>query len=182
MKKEFADIQELLQHRLVKDADPAQELMNRLKHIKSKGYFTKPEFLEMCNWKSPRPRRHFESNSPTKVIEVSKEVFATEYEKRRIDLLTSLKGVNIPTASAILTLTDPQAYGVIDIRVWKLLYLYKSVTDNPAGTDFSFRHWFHYLKKLRYWAERLDVSARAVERTLFEYHKEIQEGTLYSNQ
>ena len=110
---------------------------------------------------------------------MSQEVFATEYEKRRIELLTSLKGVRIPTASAILMLTNPKSYGVIDIRVWQLLYLYDAVTSNPSGMNFSFNNWFHYLQKLRYWAKAFNVSARQIERTLFEYHKEIQDGRLY---
>ena len=82
-------------------------------------------------------------------------------------------------ASAILTLVDPKRYGVIDIRVWQLLFAIKSVRKKPKGKDFTFKDWYHYLCKLRYHAKELGVSVRAVERTLFYYHKEIQDGVLY---
>ena|SRR2546427_12023878 len=48
-------------------------------------------------------------------------------------LLVGLKGVRVPMASAILTLIDPRRYGVIDIRVWQLLYAIKSVQQLPGG-------------------------------------------------
>lgn len=82
-------------------------------------------------------------------------------------------------ASAILTLIDPKRYGVIDIRVWQLLFTIHSVSGNPQGRGFNFNHWYHYLCKLRYYAKTLRVSARIVERTLFEYHKKVQKGRLY---
>ena len=97
-------------------------------------------------------------------------------------MLTSLHGVSIPTASAILTLIDPQNYGVIDIRVWQVLYLYGSVKDRPDGTNFDFNNWYNYLMKLRYYAKKFKVSARKIEKTIFIHHKEIQIGNLYKYQ
>lgn len=82
-------------------------------------------------------------------------------------------------ASAILTLIDPRRYGVLDIRVWQLLFAIGSVRGNPRGRGFSFNHWYHYLRKLRYFAKELRVSVRTVEWTLFEYHKKVQKGKLY---
>lgn len=179
MKNKNATIESLLDARLRKDSDPAQELIDKLIHIKQQAYFNKPEFLRMCSWKSPRPRRLYESNSSAEIRRVSIKVFAADSEKEKIELLTSLKGVGIPTASAILTLTDPQDYGVIDIRVWQLLYRFGAVTTRPSGTGFSFDNWLEFLERLRYWARRFNLSARDVERALFEHHKENQEGVLY---
>ncbi len=96
-----------------------------------------------------------------------------------MELLTILDGVNVPMASAILTLIDPTRYGVIDIRVWQLLFAIDSVRKNPQGRRFNFDHWHHYLRELRSYAKELRVPARAVERTLFEYHKKVQRGRLY---
>ena len=78
-----------------------------------------------------------------------------------------------------MALTDPKRYAVIDIRVWQLLYALKSVGSNPDGVGFTFNNWYQYLKKLRYWADYFGVPVRLVEYTLFLYHQEIQEGTLY---
>lgn len=179
MRSKRSDIKKLLDLRLRNDPDPAQELIDRLMHIKRQAYFNKPEFLRMCGWKSPRPRHLYHSNSSAEVRRVSIKVFASESEREKIELLTSLKGVGIPTASAILTLTDPKEYGVIDIRVWQMLYQLGAVTTRSSGTGFSLDNWIEFLERLRYWARKFNRSVRDVERALFEHHRENQVGTLY---
>ncbi len=180
MKKEYSTIEELIKNNLdTKEDAETLKLINELKGVKKRGYFTKEEFLKMGMWKSPRPKKHYLKNSDEKVISISRKVFSTKFEKRRIELLTSLNGVSIPAASAILTLTDPENYGVIDIRVWQILYLYGSVKVKPTGTNFDFNNWYNYLMKLRYYAKKFKVSARDIERTIFFHHVKIQEGNLY---
>jgi hypothetical protein len=154
-------------------------LIGRLSHIKPQARFSKREFLEMCMWKSPRPRRLYESNSSAEIRAVSIKVFAARSEREKAELLTTLKGVALPTASAILTLTDPQDYGVIDIRVWQLLHRCGAVTGRASGVGFSLDNWIEFLDMLRECARKFDASVREVERVLFDYHKEYQSGTLY---
>lgn len=84
-------------------------------------------------------------------------------------------------ASAILMLTNPNRYGVIDIRVWQLLYKLGSVNKNPQGSGFDFKQWYRYLMIIRYYAKKHKVRARDIERTLFKIHKKYQKGTLYSS-
>src|SRR5687768_10751134 len=45
----------------------------------------------------------------------------------KFKILTSLKGVEIPIASAILTLTNPGKYAVVDFRVWRQLFGVKKI-------------------------------------------------------
>lgn len=180
MKKEYTTIEELIKNNLSTEEDAKTlVLMNKLKGVIKRGYFTKAEFMEMGMWKSPRPKQRYLKNSEEDIVSISKEVLDTKFEKRRIDLLTKLNGVSIPTASAILTLIDPEDYGVIDIRVWQVLYLYGSVKVKSTGTDFEFNNWYNYLMKLRYYARKFKVSARDIERTIFDHHQKIQEGNLY---
>lgn len=180
MKKEYSSIQELISKEpLRREHGPTRDLIRELRNVKRRGYFTKGQFLQMCYWKSPRPLKQYKSNSEDLIRSVSKKVFATRFEKRRIELLKRLKGVSIPVASAILMLTDPLNYGIIDIRVWQLLHLYGSVKTKPDGKNFSVANWFSYLMKIRYFSQKFDTTARQIERTLFEYHKTIQEGKLY---
>jgi thermostable 8-oxoguanine DNA glycosylase len=182
MKKLYPTLQALLEHRLVREEDPATlVLMNSLHHVRQQGYFTKPEFLAMCKWKDSRElrRQDLHSHSERIIVDVSTQTFATSNETTRMLLLDSLKGVGIPVASAILTLTDPTNYGVIDIRVWQLLHLYEEVKYSPDGTGLGIRHWLDYLPLLRTYANRFRVSARMIELSLFEHHKIIQEGNLY---
>jgi len=182
MKKEYSTIEELIKQNLsTEEHDDAKtlKLINELKDVKKRSYFTKEEFLKMGMWKSPRPKQQYLKNSEEEIISISKKALSTKFEKRKIELLASLKGVSIPTVSAILTLIDPQNYGVIDIRVWQILYLYGSVKVKPAGTNFDFNNWYNYLMKLRYFAKKFKVSVRDIERTIFFHHKNIQEGNLY---
>lgn len=176
----YRSLRELLEHELIRDEEPATaELVRHLRPVKRRGWFSRHEFLEMCRWKSPRAVRHYEKNSSATIRKLSRAVLATRSERRRLALLTSLPGVNVPMASAILTLIDPRRYGVIDIRVWQLLFAIKSVGRNPHGRAFTFEHWQHFLGRLRHHARELDVPVRAIEYTLFECHKKLQRGTLY---
>lgn len=176
----YKTLRQLLQHELVHDEDPSTKgLIHRLKHVRRGGEFSRAQFLEMCEWKSPRVIRHYRRNSAATIRRVSRAVLASHSERKRMELLTSLRGVSVPMASAILTLIDPQRYGVIDIRVWQLLFAIDSVRRNPQGRGFTFNHWYQYLRQLRYHAKEMGVSARTVERTLFDYHKKMQKGRLY---
>jgi hypothetical protein len=83
-------------------------------------------------------------------------------------------------ASAVLMLTNPRRYGVIDIRVWELMYKLGVMSALPKGVGFRFNHWYRYLMILRYFAKKHDVGARDIERTLFEVHKKYQKGRLYA--
>lgn len=182
MEKRYASIQELLRNELLRTEErKTQSLIEKLRPVKQRGYFTKSELLEMCKWKDEREfrRSDLESNLELEVIRISRQVFATNDESRRIIYLDTLKGVGIPVASAILTLTDPQTYGVIDIRVWQVLHLYGEVDYNSEGKNLTVIHWLDYLPKLRQWAGHYKVSVRQVERSLFEHHKKIQVGNLY---
>src|SRR4029453_8233422 len=107
--------------------------MRDLRGVRRRGAFTRAEFRWMCHWKSPRARLLWEQNSAARVRAVSRAVLATRDEQRRMELLTSLRGVGVPMASAILTLVDPKRYGVLDIRAWQLLFAIRPVAANPPG-------------------------------------------------
>ena len=179
-KPKYKTLRDLLDHELITEEDVSTaDLIKSLRHVKREKVLTKPELIAICRWKSPRAIRLVETNDPTKVSSFTRKALSTRSEQKRLEHLTALHGVSVPMASAVLTLIDPQRYGVIDIRVWQLLFAMDSVRKNPNGVGFTFKHWYHYLQKLRYHAKELGVSVRAVERTLFCYHREIQEGSLY---
>lgn len=180
MKKEYSTIEELIRNELdLEEESNTERLIKELKSVRQRGYFTKEEFVKMGMWKSPRPKRHYEGNDEAEVLAISKKALSSKSEERKIEYLIELKGVSIPTVSAILTLIDPVHYGVIDIRVWQVLYLYGSVNTKPEGVNFDFDDWRNYLVELRDYATRFKVLTRDIERTLFLHHKNIQEGNLY---
>ena len=176
----YVSLRQLLRRELIADEDPGTEdLLHRLRHIKRARRFSRNEFLAMCRWKSARAMGKCRRNSAATIRRISRAALDTRSERKRMNLLTSLHGVRIPMASAILTLVDPNRYGVLDIRVWQLLFAIDSVSTNPRGVGFTFKNWYAYLRRLRYHAREMGVSARTVERTLFEYHRKVQQGKLY---
>ena len=176
----YRSLAALLRRELALDEDPGTvALMRRLRHVKRAGEFSRAELLRMGGWKSPRAAPHYRKNSAARVRAVSRAALASRSEWRRLELLVGLEGVSVPVASAILTLIDPRRYGVLDIRVWQLLFALGSVGWKPGGRGFTVRDWLHYLTLLRDHARRLGVPVRAVEYTLFRCHRKLQIGRLY---
>jgi len=176
----YRSLAALLRRELALDEDPGTAaLTRRLRHVKRAGEFSRAEFLRMGAWKSPRAAPHYRKNSAARVRAVSRAALASRSERRRLELLLDLDGVSVPVASAILTLIDPRRYGVLDIRVWQLLFALGGVGWKPGGRGFTVRDWLHYLTQLRRHARRLGVPVRAVEYTLFRCHRKLQVGRLY---
>jgi hypothetical protein len=176
----YRSLAALLRHELLLDEDPGTvALMRQLRHVRRVGEFSRAELFRMGGWKSPRAGPHYRKNSAARVRAVSRAVLASRSERRRLELLVGLDGVSVPVASAILTLIDPRRYGVLDIRVWQLLFALGSVGGKPSGRGFTVRDWLQYLTELRREARRLGVPVRAVEYTLFRCHRDLQIGRLY---
>ena len=161
--------------------DGTNRLIGELRPAKKRGYLSKPELVKICKWKSPRAIQLIISNSEPSINKFTREAFATRSEKRKMEFLTKLNGVSVPMASSILMLLNPKRYGVIDVRVWELLYVMGTMTSNAKGTNFKFSEWNRYLVTIRHFASKFNVKARDIERTLFNVHQEYQQGNLYNN-
>ncbi|MCX6132696.1 MAG: hypothetical protein NTU47_02685 [Ignavibacteriales bacterium] len=176
----YKRLQHLIGLHLSTAEDPSTAvLIKEFSAVRKRGYLTRPELIKVCRWKSARAIRHIRRNRAATVRKVTGAAFATRSEQKKLSLLTSLYGVSIPMASAILTLTYPSRYGVIDIRVWQLLYKMGSVTSNAGGKGFDFKQWYLFLMIIRYFARLYEVNARDIERTLFNVHVRYQRGVLY---
>jgi hypothetical protein len=176
----YPTLSALLARELVRDEDDATEaLMRRVRSARRSGSIRRAEFVAMCRWKSPRAAPLYARNSPAAVRRAFREVFARRTERARIEALIALRGVSVPVASAVLTLLDPKRYGVLDIRVWQLLHALGVVSSKPAGRGFTAADWEQYLQSLRAAAERIGVSVRCVEYSLFLCHRKFQVGRLY---
>lgn len=157
------------------------KVINEIKPARQRGWLTKEELVIICRWKSPRVIHHINSNHPNTIKSLSQKAFSSSSEEVKITELVKLRGVSLPMASSILMLTNPKRYGVIDIRVWEILFETGTVQSNPKGIDFKYEEWNTYLLTLRFFAGKFKVKARDIERTLFLVHKKYQEGQLYSN-
>jgi hypothetical protein len=180
MEKKYIDIFSLIDDNLsTNEFENDQKAINKFRHIKEQKYFTRSDLIEMCEWKTQRTKNLIPPNSESEVRSISRRVFISTQEADKMKLLTQLKGVAVPTGSAILMLTDPKNYGVIDVRVWQVLYLYEEVEKKPNGRGLGIKDWDQYLKFLRDYAEKFSVKARDIERTLYLHHEDIQDTPLY---
>ena len=153
--------------------------MRTLDAARARGYLTRSELVAVCRWKSPRAIHLVRANSPRTIRAASRRALGTRSEERRLSALTQLRGVSVPMASAALTLLYPRRYGVVDIRVWQLLHRMGAVTRNPRGVGFTFETWSEFLVILRHFSRKLGVTARDVERALFDAHRARHRGRLY---
>ena len=146
--------------------------MNQMNLAKSEGFFTMDFLFEIIDWKSPRSKSWWKKNDNEYVKEVSENFFHLTNDKKRMGRLRELHGVGVPVASAILTVMDPENYGVIDYHVWQLLYQYDFVSEKEDGKNLSVDNWLQFLDIIRKLAQQYNVKARDIERTLFNYHRD----------
>lgn len=139
---------------------------NGIEWIK-KGWLNKSEFLEICLWKSRRPKRLYEQNSDYDIKEFTRKAFLESDEKNKIDILVNLRGVSVPTASAILSVTNSVKYPIIDVRCVQTLNDIKYITWRNINSS----NWVKYLVIIRELATKHNKTAREVEKGLFAYNK-----------
>lgn len=155
------------------------DLLHTIMLARRRGYLLKDELERICAWKSPRSIHLIRANSQSQITKASRTALTARSEEDRIQALMCLRGVGIPMASAILMFLDPRRYGVIDIRVWQLLYELGEVTSNRRGVGFTLEQWDQYLTIIRSYSRINKAKARDVEHALFLLHQKYQEGSLY---
>jgi len=160
-----------------------KKTISKLRAVRTRGYLKKDELLIIGKWKLPTERTRYllQKNTETRIRTITRKAFKSKDEEERMELLTRLRGVAVPTASAILMLTDPRRYGVIDIRIWRVLYRHGYVDKKPHGTNLKSAEWLACLEVLRMLARKFKKPVRDIERVIFDYHKEIQRGRLYTH-
>ena len=170
----FDSINNLLKNQLcIRETADAKRLINQMNIAKEKGFFTKKFLFELFDWKSPRSKGVGKKNTNLYVKQISKKFFHLVGDKERMDCLKKLHGVGIPVASAILTVMDPKNYGVIDYHVWQALFQFEYVREKKDGKNLSVKNWLQFLKILRSLAQQHKVNVRDIERTLFDYHRDL---------
>src|SRR3989441_10290418 len=167
----YRSVEALLRRELVEEDPATAALVGELADVRRRGWFTRGEFLQMCRWKSPRALRRYAADPAATVRRVSRAVLAARSERRRLELLTRLRGVSVPTASAILTLIDPRRYGVLDVRAWQLLFGLGSVGRKPAGRGVAPPGRLHYPPAAPPPPPPPRATAAAGEDTLFHCHR-----------
>jgi hypothetical protein len=151
---------------------PLQEtaILDLRKRIAGRGFMTKDEPRIVAQWKAPRSAGHIEDNPEGYVNEISAFALAARTERARIEVLTHLDGVGWPTASVILHFFHRKPYPIMDFRaLWSV--------SLPVPSQYSFDFWWPYVQYCRDLSKRLGMDMRTLDRALWQYSKEKQEGT-----
>jgi len=137
-----------------------------------RGYLTRPEFVDICRWKTPRSQKLVKVNSAELVEAVTRAALESQHEAVKIMVLQALKGVSWPTASVILHFCDEQPYPILDVRaLWSLGVPAKGESRPRYTLDF----WLDYVAYVRGLARRTGHSMRTVDRALWQFSKERQQ-------
>ena len=150
------------------DYPPDPVIENRIvPRVRKTGFLSKPDFLAICRWKTPRSQKHCANNSPEFIEAISGIALSTSNEQLRIETWTLLNGVDWPTASTLLFWLHKEEYPILDFRaLWSLGYA------KPPRYDFSF--WSAYVEYCRKLARKCGVTVSALDRALWQYSSEKQ--------
>lgn len=88
--------------------------------------------VTIANWKAPRAKSRVAGNDPADVTDALRICLDAASDRAAVAVLTGLRGVNVPMASAILTAIDQYRFTVIDVRALATLGVqrrYPSVQD-----------------------------------------------------
>ena len=83
-------------------------------------------------------------------------------EKKRIEYLSSIKGIGVALSSTVLTFLDPDLYCVYDIHIMRSLY-----GKEPKYMFTGSKHYLQLLKDIRKIAEEYDLPVRVIEKAYF---------------
>jgi len=176
----FTSKQQILE--LIREADDyseTQNLINELKQLKQERqpfYLTKVEFDKILNWKLRqqigRQKWYRKENTNEIIRQITRTAFKishslSHYETElKLKLLTALRGVGIPVASAILALSYPEKYAVIDFRGWRQLF-------ENTRTYYSTNNYLKYLDTIRNIAENYNLTPQQVDQAIWQYDIQV---------
>ena len=113
------------------------------------------EFFKIIIWKSNRVKG--------KVLEGIKK--SNKSVKEKIKILTKIKGIGLPIASAILTVCYPNKFTVLDYRVWGILFKDKKVKNKRPPS--SVPGYLDYVNICKNYAKKLKLSLRDFDRAMW---------------
>jgi hypothetical protein len=129
-----------------------------------RGYYTRGEFLALCEWKSPRSRPLVAENPRSAVTRCTRRALSAAAERDRIEALLGLRGVGFPTASVLLHFADPAAYPILDVRAVESL--------GETRSAYTIPFWLDYLATCRALAREHGVSLRTLDKALWQHSRE----------
>ena len=158
------------------DSDKTKVLINKLKHLQQKRnpfYLNLEELDEILKWKLRiqynRQIKIRKLNTDENVRIITRATFAITHHDNnfqtvlRLKLLATLCGVEVPAASAILTLCFPTLYSVVDFRNWRQIY-----PQSKEKTSYTPKDYINYLQIIRQLSEDFDVTPQEIDMAIWQ--------------
>lgn len=149
-----------------------------LQKIRIPFFLTLSEFEEILQWKLihqyGRQAKIREKNTDHNIRIITKAAFEIKHDNNdietelRLKILSTLSGVEIPVASAILTLCSPNLYSVIDFRNWRQVY-----PETNQKTNYTVKEYIQYLKIIRELAKQFGVTPQQIDIAIWQLDKDL---------
>ncbi|HYK82091.1 MAG TPA: hypothetical protein VEU55_03025 [Gemmatimonadales bacterium] len=156
-----ADIPKLAAEYMSKWADRDRKMEDAGRRIAS-GDVTRANLEDIYRWKSARRIGLLRTNTDADIEQALKAAIGAEDVKVAVQSLTSLAGVGVKMASAILTAVDPERYTVLDVRALEAFGLKDS---DDVGL------YVLYLEACRTMAKQYEVTLRDFDRANWQWSK-----------
>ena len=160
------------------DFDETEQLkqhLHSLKQIRKPFYLDLNDFDRILRWKLRgqygRQRSLRSKNTEEIIQKITSLALNISHENKdyelelRFKLLTVLRGVGIPVASAILALCFPEQYAVIDFRGWRQVF-------GMEKSYFTLNDYKRYLKEVKMLATELGWLPQEVDSAIWEYDRQ----------
>jgi len=153
----------------IKEYELEKQLFNEIgRNFRKNKTLSDEEFFKIIIWKSNRVKGKVLAGikkSNKSVKQIMREVYNANTSEEKIKLLTNIKGIGLPIASAILTVCYPKKFTILDYRVWDILFKDKKVKGkNPSKT---ISEYLDYVDICKNYAKKLKLSLRDFDRTMW---------------
>jgi len=145
------------------------------RNYKKRGYLTPEEFFMVVIWKSNRTKTKVRKeilDSGKTIRTITSNVARAKTPAQKLSILTSIFGIGIPVASAILAVCYPDDFTVADYRVRESLRKLGENIADPTSTTRAYLAYVDLCKKL---AGQTSLSLRDFDRSL--WGRDYYEGT-----
>lgn len=148
------------------------------KFLQRRRHIRKPEFLSMTLWKTRRQWKRYKANIDEEIQMTTKWAMVVPADRLKLAILTTLNGIGVPVASAVLTMIYPDKYCVIDFRTWRVLKHLSSALGSeypkrPKSYEYStINSYLSFLDKIRKIAKERGTTPRKIEMAMWKFDKE----------
>lgn len=138
--------------------------------VEKRGEYLQEEFLQVCDWKTTRTRSLVRSNNPSHIAEITRMAFQCS-DNLRVPVLSILRGVSTPTASALLTVWKPDEYTIIDFRVLSALSNLSHGAIAKTDLTRAQKSYIDYLILMKTLSESIGCDLRSLDKALWMFDK-----------